>query len=484
MLEILKQGRGIKVYHSVKLPTVIRKRITVKSFANGMKGSLDEKLLDLSTAKLIYNFNSSSGVLKRGIGIEKFNNFTYSSIGSYTPIGVYYYNRYDYETQSFNERIIYYASDKHLYVANANGGAFTRISDVTFLEKPTAISYNYLDSDVMIFASSSGDTYMLDDYTLEKIDGAPPVTSLCIHKERLFVTTGGEGTSLWFSDDFDPTNWAISLTEAGFIDFHDNYGRLLKVVSFLDYVYVFREYGISRVIAYGDQESFTADNLYGKFGKLYGESVTDCGDFIVMLTSAGIFRFNGLDTVKILHEYDDYILGVDNSTAKGVYVNNVLYFYLKMKINGTVEDVILVYDYVKNYSYIARGLKITDLTHFGGNINKVLCVLVNDKTPYQISTDGCIKGVPLEKEWVSPFTDFGVLTKLKRVYKVSLYSLEEITLTLETENKKLVYKISGGHADVYPSLQGERFRISIKSKTTSPEICNLTVYVEYFKGDI
>ena len=36
------------MYHSVKLPTVIRKRITVKSFANGMKGSLDEKLLDLS----------------------------------------------------------------------------------------------------------------------------------------------------------------------------------------------------------------------------------------------------------------------------------------------------------------------------------------------------------------------------------------------------------------------------------------------------
>ena len=44
------------MYHSAKYPSVIRKKITVKSFINGMKKSFDEKLSDLSTAKLSYNF--------------------------------------------------------------------------------------------------------------------------------------------------------------------------------------------------------------------------------------------------------------------------------------------------------------------------------------------------------------------------------------------------------------------------------------------
>ncbi len=473
------------VYHSAKYPTVMRKRITVKSFSKGMKGLLDEKIADLSTAKFAYNFDFSDGVLKRGVGIKNFNTFNLSSLGNLIAFGIYYYKKFNHETQVFDERIIFYMSDKRLYSASASGGSFIKISDVIFQEKPLAICYNYLDSDVMIFANSYGDIYMLNDLTLEKIEGAPSVTSLCVHKERVFITTSGEATSLWFSDDFDPTNWSISLTEAGFIDFHDEYGKLLKVVSFLDYVYVFREYGISRVVAYGDQEDFSVDNLFGKFGKLYGESVTDCGDFIIMLTSAGIFRFNGLDTSKILTEYDEYLYDVDNSLAKGVYVDNVLYLNVIMRFDGRLNNVVLVYDPIKNYSYITKRISIKDIAHFGGNINRAVCVLNDGKTPYQLCKDGMLAGTPLVKEWISPFTDFGVTSKRKRLYKLSLYSLEEITLTIQTESKKRVYTISGGGvSEVYPALQGERFKISIKSLTESPQICNLSVYVEYVKGDL
>ncbi len=471
------------MYHSTKYPTVVRKRITVKSFANGMKKAVDEKLSDLSTAELSYNFNYSSGVLKRGIGVKVFNSFSTSAIGDYSVLGVYFYKRYDQTLEKTVESIIYYCSDKRLYLASVSGGAFTKISDVTFDEKPLAISYDYMDSDVILFASKSGELYFLDNLTLVKIDGAPKITSLCVHKERIFVTTDGEGTSLWFSDDFDPTNWVVSLNEAGFIDFQGEYGSLVKAVSFLDYVYVFREYGISRVTAYGSQEDFSADTLFGKQGRIYGDSVTDCGDFIIMLTTSGIYRFNGLDTTKILSEYDDMLIGVDNQSAKGIYVGNVFYLNMKMNFGSGAENVILVYDTVKKSSYVTRKLKLVDLAFFGGDVNKAICLVSGKKYPYQLAESGANGSDVLVKEWISPFYDLGVNCKLKRLYKLSLYTLEEITLTVECDNKKLVYKISGGGIqEVYPALQGELFRISIKSTTASPEICNLSAYVEYVKG--
>lgn len=471
------------MYHSAKYPTVIRKRITVKSFVSGMQSPCDEKISDLSTAKLSYNFDQSSGVLKKGVGLSKFNTFTTSKLSGLSILGVYFYKRYNADLEKTEEKIVYYCSDKCLYLANAHGGSFQKISDVTFEEKPTAVSYDYLDSDVMLFASKMGETYYLDDTKLVKIDGAPKITSLCVHKERIFVTTEGEGTSLWFSDDFDPTNWIVSLTEAGFIDFQGEYGKLLKVLSFLDYVYVFREYGISRVVAYGNQEEFSTDAIFGKQGKIYGGSVTNCGDFIVMLTSAGIFRFNGLDTVKILSEYDDYLKDINNDDAKGVFHDNKLYLSVKMKFGNNVEKVLIVYDVSKKSSYIARNLKITDFEFFGGTINKTVCVLNGENLPFYFDESGAISNVPLIKEWISPYQDFGVNCKLKRLYKLSLYTLQRLTLTIECDNKKMVYVFQGGGIqEIYPALQGERFRISIKSATLDPEICNLSVFVEYVKG--
>ena len=472
------------MYHSAKYPSVVRKKITVKSFVNGMRKSVDEKLSDLSTAKLSYNFDYSSGVLKRGGGVKVFNSFNVTNLASNSVLALYFYKRYDHFLEKMVEKIIYYCSDKHLYSADVTGGTFTKISDVTFDEKPLAINYDYMDSDVMLFASKSGELYYLNDTVLNRIEGAPKITSLCVHKERIFVTTDGEGTSLWFSDDFDPTNWVVSLNEAGFIDFQGEYGKLVKAVSFLDYVYVFRDYGISRVTAYGSQEDFSADTLFGRQGKIYGESVTDCGDFIIMLTTSGIYQFNGLDTVKILSEYDDMITGVDNSLAKGIYVGNVFYLKMKMNVNGKIEDVLLVYDTVKKSSYIARYLNLIDFSFFGGSVNEAVCLIGTKKYPCMLSNSGTSILDPLVKEWISPFYDLGVNSKLKRLYKLSLYTLDKITLTIECDNKKLVYNFTGGGVqEVYPALQGELFRISIKSTTNSPEIYNLTVFVEYVKGD-
>lgn len=470
------------MYLKVNYPTTVRKKITVKSFAGGMVDETDEKVSDLSKASLIYNFDYSSGVLKSGTGASPYSdNYTMTALKDIYPAGIHYYKRFNQSKNDYEDRLIYFCSDNHLYYVNLKGGEFKKIEGVFFVQNPLSIHYNYLDKDVLLLTNQSK-LYYLDDETLYEIKGAPIITSLCVHKERVFVTTSGDGTSLWFSDDFNPTNWAISLNEAGFIKFSDDLGKLLKVVSFLDYVYVFREYGISRVTAYGDQEEFATDNLYGKVGKIFGNSVTDVGDYIVMITSSGIYKFNGLDSTKILGEFDRFLQGVDNTKAKGVYHGNNLYYKLNMKFDGNVETVFLTYNTATNKAHISRNMNINDIVFCGGNINKVMFANnIGPRVAY-LDSSGTYLQVPSKKEWISAYSDLGVSGKNKFLQKVSIYTKNPITLTVTCDNKQLVYKIKGGgYNEVYPSMKGELFRVSIQEKTSSPEIYNLSLYVEYVK---
>ena len=137
-----------------------------------------------------------------------------------------------------------------------SGGTFTEIPNVSLADAPESECYNFNGTDVIIFSKSGGGICIYDGVTATVVNDAPIITSMCVHNERLFVTTGGVDNALWFSDDFDPTNWNVSLTEAGFIDMNDFRGDMKRVVSFGDYLYVFRTFGITRITAYSDQRLF------------------------------------------------------------------------------------------------------------------------------------------------------------------------------------------------------------------------------------
>lgn len=466
----------------INYPSVTTKRVTVNSFANGRKGTKSQRQTDLSRAERVFNFDFSEGVLKRGVGVSLRYTYDVSSITALEVHGVFPYIRYDSSNNTYDEKVIIYGSSKCLYYTSLLGGKFKKLSETVFSERPTVIPYNYLDKDVLLISTPTNGLYMLDDLTLTKIDSAPPFTSLCIHKERLFATSSGEGKSLWFSDDFDPTNWAISLDEAGFINFSDEYGKLIKVVSFLDYVYVFREYGISRVTAYGAQEEFSVDNLFGKHGKIIANSITDCGDFIMMLTTHGLYAFNGLNASKILSEYDDYILGVDNSDAKGAFDGR--YFYLKLMVldNGETKKSMLVYDTLTKASHLALNLPVNDLTFVGGSYNDVACCFSNSQRVGVVDFSGKYLNKVLEKEWESDYCDFGIGVKNKKLKRLSIYSEEEATLKVTNQIKTLTYQLNAKTTSEFtPCLNGEKFKFSIISKTENPLISNFTVYVDYIK---
>ena len=469
----------------LKRPNVYSKRATINSFANGMRGTKNQKKLDISRAKFFHNFDLSDGTLKSGIGVSDFNGNVNISSGNLTLTALYPYIKYDVVSGKYIEYVVYYAQDKCLYLASTSGKNYEKISSQTFSEVPDFIEYNYLDSDVLLVSTSTEGLFVLNEKELTAVDGVPPLTSLCIHDERVFATGAGEGKSLWFSDDFDPTNWAISLNEAGFISFAGDQGKLLKAVSFLGYVYVFCEYGILRVVTSGNQEEFSVDNLYGKQGKIYGETVTECGDFIVMLTSSGFYAFNGLSSTKILSEYDEVVLSADNQNSKGVFDGQNVYFVLNVNLSGVQEKAVLKYDVRNKTSYLSLNIPLNDVCYYKGTQNKVLALTTNALKPCVIDNSGSCLGNDLLKSWESEYCDFSIVEKNKNLKKVSVDYNGDCILTITTENKSVDYNLKGcGQADFYPCIKGDSFKFKLSSHSSGVEIYKLTVQVDYVKESV
>ncbi len=470
---------------NLNAPSVTKRKISLNSFLTKGSISSDEMLSNPGDVALLFNFDCLDGTLKSGIGLKEYlnNGKSITLNEGVTPLKLYYYKRFDATLKKYSDRIVVYGSDKRLYyITLGKDTGFKLITGLIFSTPPIAINYNFSDEDVLILSFKNEGLYVLNDTTLKKVDTAPKISSMCIHSERLFATTSGDGTALWFSDDFNPTNWSVSLDEAGYIELPDERGELLKVVSFLDYVFVFRSYGISRIYAYGDQTEFSVDNLFNNVGKIYANTVTECGGYIIFLTSSGFYRFNGIDTVKILPFYDRFLKGVNNDDAKGVFYNGKLYLNLNMKFNSKIENVVLIYDLESKVPYIAKGLKIDDLELVSGEDYNVYAISNGKLSLIDNSGKRFLK--PLKKIWESGETDFSIETDKKKLDKIRITTSEDIAIYVIVDGKTYIYNVSGGTSILKLNLYGSIFKFKIISYTKNPKILKPSFFFSYIKESL
>jgi hypothetical protein len=385
--------------------------------------------------------------------------------------------------------IVIYCSDKKLYMANlaTSMPTFDHVAvDKTFETVPTAIKYRVDGHECLIFCTPTDGMYVYtaDNY-YKDTNNCPPITSMCMHYERLFATVDGEKISLWFSDDLDPTNWNISSVEAGFINMIDPRGQLNKVVSFKDYVYIFREYGISKVSAYGVQEEFSVSHVYQSSTKIYEKTVCECGDAILMLCKDGIYAFNGIDMSKLHLNIENIIMPDENAVA--TYHNGKYYLACKMKFpddevigcesGSYTNNAILEIDLDNGSFSITRGIDTIYL--YGSKDYKFTelfcCYRVNGITTMGfINQSGIVNGVPMKKSWRSPITDFGYPHKDKILKELYFNANQPTKVIIDTEKSTNNYTVTptNGLCHLNINIVGKEFAIHFAIDNDTAYISN------------
>lgn len=487
--------------------SITYKKIDYANFGNGINTSYDEYSTPITYSKNTYNFNFKNGALKTGIGIGPLEVDVERDGGRYfktlvTPdgldvIAVWSFDRYVEQLDSFETYIIIYCSDKKLYYASLIDGTtfFSTIdSTLTFESVPTAIKYKLDGYDCMIFSTPEDGMYVFTGTSYYKqTSDCPPITSMCLHYERLFATVNGEKISLWFSDDLDPTNWNISSVEAGFINMIDARGPLNKVVNFKDYVFVFREYGISKLTAYGDQAEFNVTHLFLGSTKIYEKTVCVCGDVILMLLKDGIYAFDGINTQKLTLNIENIINPTKNAVA--CYHNGK--YYLACNITFPDDEVVgcesenftnnalIELDYLNGTFNITRGIDITYIySSQDVSFSKLFCCYKNDGASVLgfIDESGGVLDSPTIKFWRSPKNDFGYPNKDKILKEIYFNAKQETEVIVESEKeiKSFVVNPVNYLIKINANMIGKEFAIHFRVTTKEAYISNPQIVVGFY----
>ena len=330
----------MNIFKRIKKPFVKKSKIKLSSFQNGLNLKLDENLTPLTNAVKFYNFSNKSGSLTKGLGLADFcttlTGDSLTDLDEINVISVFYSKKFNNSLNANQDRLGIISSDRNFYSIPLNQNQTFELTNHVGIALNsadiTAINYN-LDGEDSTLISSKNDSMVVwpTENEIYRVIDCPKITSMCVHYERVFATVSDDETAVWFSDDLDPTNWSLSLTEAGFIKMQDDKGGCRKVISFNGYVYVFRDYGIARISAFGDQKQFSVSQLFVSSGKIYADSVVLCGNEVVFLATDGLYKFDGISCVKILDNLTPAFIGIDNQNCNAAYFENK--YYLACKFN-------------------------------------------------------------------------------------------------------------------------------------------------------
>jgi len=458
--------------------------IFITSFGQGVNTILDDAILPNHIACMSYNFSFESGVLKDGFGIDSSQYLDRFPIENDQVQAVWQYQKREPNSSNF---LMVCTKKGDIYYRDLDSMAPFKVLDlITLTSTPNAVTYRLDEQDVCIITTATDGMWVWDGIRdIRKIEGVPNISSMTIHAERLFVTTPDQPDSIYFSDDMDPTNFSLDLSEGGYIEMLDERGMPLTTVSYQNYVYIFREYGISRLVAYGNQYEFSISNLFVSSGKIYPKTVCLCGDTVMFLASDGIYAFDGVSAQRVLGNLGSILQPSYDAVAN--YFEGK--YYLSMRLDfmdepygvecgGYKNNALVVLDITDGSYSITRGIDITSLVGFS-SLNQIVAITSSGEV-------GCVKkcgrafGVSLKKVWQMGTTDFNDPSSNKRVRQIDIFTKGDIVLkcTADKSQKNISVKGSGQIVRVPINMPCKRWAMTIVSERTNCYIARPKIRVD------
>ncbi|MDE7336796.1 MAG: hypothetical protein K2N32_01625, partial [Clostridia bacterium] len=284
-----------------------RKKFALSNFA-GYDENKKSRILPCDYVDCVYNYGFKNNKLVNSYGVSEFK------MGDYVfpPLPEVEGKRGVFCTTMFVDgaprftAVISYAKEIAFCVA---GDTEWRFMKTNRFAPHTCGTIYYINSDPCLFlAGDGGVEWFANNYFYTALTKS--VQDICLHYERLFLVVKDTHNSVWFSKAGNPMVWDHEIDKGGYINFDGTIGEVNAIKSFNNYLYIFCDYGIYRLTAYGDQTQFNLKKIYTSSGRIYANSVTVCGEYIAFAGDEGIFLFDGYDVSR-------YTTKVNNLIADG-----------------------------------------------------------------------------------------------------------------------------------------------------------------------
>lgn len=331
-----------------------------------------------------YNVNMKNKKIVGGLGISEakipYSNSENSVMGtfntaSHTDIegidGLVYFRQYFPTSNNTQHRILLHATNKKLYVHQMYSGVGTIlwIYNLEFDYPPICLTYKLNGNDTIILSSPEKMIVWTTNQAPYTVSNVPIITSMCISNNILFCTIAGEADKIWYSTTLNPELIGTTSNYTKNLILGDERGYARKILTFRENLYVFRDYGITRIINYG-YSNLDVKQVYLSDSKIFADTVKVCGDVVVFLTRDGLYSFDGVNVKKQILGIE-YMIDKDNYYATAEGLQDKYYLAMKLKFddgktvlceNSTYKNNALLVVDLHDYSYeILRGVDVKSM---------------------------------------------------------------------------------------------------------------------------
>jgi hypothetical protein len=485
------------------------KRTTVKiPVLFGPDNRTADSRLPENVARVVYNYNLADGTLKTGLGMKRAVVYDASAaLAEYTLpnraseiMQLFIYKRFDPYTGLPDDRIITRDSSGYFYeVKLYRNVAATRIAAPRTMEYMDFLNYRIDGLDVLLLSLDSG-LYLYDGSapTPTMIGSAPRVKSVCLHSGRIYASLKGDSSAVWFSDAFDPFNWNVSLDEGGYIEFADGGGYVRRVVQFNDSVYIFRDYSIERLIAYGEQREFSVSNVCVLPSKIIPDTVAHCGDFLTFMLRDGLYTFDGTNMKKVFAHVTDMI-DKDGGIMRACFHRNKYYLTAKADFGddksilietvttAVYKNALFEFDLKKAVVNIMRGVCINDVVAVNLITTDKVFVTARHMADgiyrglvFELDYSGQAYGAVMPMFWESAYNASASPEARKLLRSVSFLSKYNTRLIVNADGKKYAYDVKGRGTPTTVNVKKacKMFSIAFESEEEA-EIKDIVLELDY-----
>ena len=430
-----------------------KKVVEIKNFDNFNESEKGVKVKRFYNYLPTTNLNNSKGVkvatfpLNMTDRTEKELNI--ASAGIEKVDGVAYFKQYFSRTETTTHRLLIYGGDKKVYINQMLDDTYDLfwLYDLTFNSAPITLSFKKDGDDAIILASTDTMKIWKTGYSPYTITGAPIITSMCMHEGVLFCTIKDPAFKIWYATDLDAENVGNISSNSGYVSLDNDLGYARKIVVFNEGVYVFRDYGISK-INYVKKEIYVSQ-VFSSNTKIYANTVSVCGNSILFMTKDGLYTFNG---VKVSKSKIDFLntFPVENDGAIASSLGEKYYLALRVNFadgesvlceqNEHVNNVLFVVD-TSDFSYeIIRGVDVKSMLPVKTEVFEKMLVVFNsvytDKIGEIVEISKCFDD-NLPKCWESEnlVDNYGV----KMFTKLTVWADKNVKFTLKHDGKEIAF---------------------------------------------
>lgn len=463
----------------------------------------DDSVLKYKEPKIVYNFITSDGTLKSGYGFkdlsmpddrEKLDEEKVVSIRGDEIRAIWKLKWFDSIMTETDKYYLFYFNDENIvcYDNILDKRYTTIIIQTNYTEVPYATYYRSDYEDGLLLSGENGELMLVRGGGTETTQNAPKILSCCTHYGKLFAITDGKRGTLAYANDTDVLNWTDEGTQD--LDFGDGRGNLNKIISFDDYIYLFRDFGITRVSIYGKDEEFSISHMYFSDSFIYPDSIAQSGDNIYFLTASGLKVFNGSTVRDIVLDSLNVIKNCDNKNCFATCFNGKYFLACRGDFNdgltigcegyedGFINNLLFVYDIDKKHVEILRGVDIHQVLALTNPYKSKLIACFNNQhigRMGELTQDGKIFEQSLSSSITFAKSDFGKPNVKKRIKSFLIKSEEDCQVTISNEEKSYTFSINGKDKiqKIRTNIVGESFSVKIDSVVENAKISKFVLTI-------